>query len=496
MTKTFEVHEVQRVGRLIERVVRPSSLRQALQGLREHPGARPLAGGTDLFVDLQRDSTSDEAVVLIDLTTIPGFASIIETDELWILGAGVRHNQVVAHQGIRQTALPLAQACLEIGSPQLRNRATLAGNVATASPANDSLSALMALGAVLELSSLDEQSADAVTVREVAVADFFTGVRQTVLQPGELISAIRVPKLAASERGIWVKLGLRRAQAISVVHAGMIIGLHDDQTVSSARLALGSVAPTVTLSSTFEQALLGSTLNDETIETAALAVAAQVDPITDGRATAHYRRNGVRELVQRALRVLADSREAVMWPDQAPILSTVDQLEATAPLGATTLDSSTPLSIEVNGESVTGPGAPMLLLDWVREVAGLTGMKEGCAEGECGACTMLIDGSAVMSCLVGAAQADQRSVTTVEGLATDSGPHRIQSAFISDFAVQCGYCIPGFLVSGARLLDEIDEPTDEQIRHALSGNLCRCTGYYPITQAIKNSAVTIRSSND
>jgi aerobic-type carbon monoxide dehydrogenase small subunit (CoxS/CutS family) len=101
---------------------------------------------------------------------------------------------------------------------------------------------------------------------------------------------------------------------------------------------------------------------------------------------------------------------------------------------------------------------------------------------------MQLDGAAVMSCLVTAAQADRRTVITVEGL-----DHPIQQAFVDDFAVQCGFCIPGFLVSGARLLDEVDDPDDDQIRLALSGNLCRCTGYYPMIAAVRSAAVVVRS---
>jgi len=138
----------------------------------------------------------------------------------------------------------------------------------------------------------------------------------------------------------------------------------------------------------------------------------------------------------------------------------------------------------------SGSKSTMTLLDWVREEAGSTGMKEGCAEGECGACTMLLDGAAVMSCLVTAAQADGRAVSTVEGL-----DHPIQRAFVDEFAVQCGFCIPGFLVSAARLLDETDDPDDDQIRLGLSGNLCRCTGYYPIIDAVRDAAVELRGQH-
>lgn len=492
MTSSFTVHDVQKTGREIVAVIRPVDVHGALAALRDVPRAHPLAGGTDLLLDLQRGGSGD-AVTLVDLTAIDGFRDIVDAGDHWILNGGVRHNQIVQHDGLRSTALPLVQACLEIGSPQLRNRATLAGNLVTASPANDSISALLSLDASIEICSL---GAAGVESRTVPVSQFFTGFRSTVLASGELITAIRVPKLATNERGIWVKLGLRRAQAISVVHAGIVVGINpDDGSVTHARLAMGSVAPTVVVIEEFTNALVGSILDADTIAAAATATVEAVSPITDGRATAAYRVDGIGVLIERSLHAISDDKQASMWPISPPTLSSTSQLLASAPAPSERVDAQSPISVVINGTTFTASAATMTLLDWVRDEAGLTGMKEGCAEGECGACTMLLDGAAVMSCLITAAQADGRQLTTVEGLATGFGPHPIQDAFIDDFAVQCGFCIPGFLMSGARLLEEIAEPSKEQIQLALSGNLCRCTGYYPITQAIKDSAVTIRGSH-
>jgi aerobic-type carbon monoxide dehydrogenase small subunit (CoxS/CutS family) len=128
------------------------------------------------------------------------------------------------------------------------------------------------------------------------------------------------------------------------------------------------------------------------------------------------------------------------------------------------------------------------LLDVLRNRLGLTGTKEGCGEGECGACTVIMDGKTVNSCLVLAAQAHQSIITTIEGVGSRPKPHPIQKAFVEVGAVQCGFCTPGMVLSAKNLLDKNPQPNDEEIGIAMSGNLCRCTGYDKILRAVKLAA--------
>jgi xanthine dehydrogenase iron-sulfur cluster and FAD-binding subunit A len=461
----------------------PGTVDEALKLLAQYgKEARVMAGGTDLIIEIERGVRSPATIV--DISRIPGLDRIVLGEDGRIhLGPLVTHNQAAGSALCVERAYPLAQACWQVGAPQIRNRGTVAGNLITASPANDAITPLWVLGASVTLRSARGE-------RTLSFEDFFLGVRQTALADDELLASISFPALAANERGTFLKLGLRRAQAISVVNVAVVLAFEGDE-VSRARIALGSVAPTIIRAPEAEAALLGRELDNQVIEEAGRLAAAASRPISDIRGSAGYRREMVRVLTVRALRALRDGSERADWPERPVMLwGTTDGRfpPQEGPLRHYDASGDGDISCVVNGRPVAVSGASdKTLLRMLREDLGLTGTKEGCAEGECGACTVLLDGIAVMSCLVPAPRADGCQVVTVEGLAQDGQLHPLQQSFVETGAVQCGYCTPGLLMSGAALLEERPQPTPDEARQAITGNLCRCTGYYKIIEAIERA---------
>jgi len=459
---------------LWKQLFQPTSLPEVLDLLRVHGDqARLVAGGTDLIVEVQRGVRPTD--MLIDLSKVAELRYVTAEAGLIRIGGLATHNDVLASAACLAGALPLVQACAEVGAPQIRNRATVAGNLVTASPANDTITPLLALGADLVLAS---QAGE----RVVPLADFCTGFRRTMLRTDELVREIRVPRLGPDRRGLFLKLGLRRAQAISVINLAVVLHL-DGVVVREARIALGCLAPTIVRASRAEAWLVGKRLDPATRTEAGRLIRADVSPIGDLRGSANYRLTTVESLTILALERLAAGTEAEGLPLNSVLLATSAPATVGEPFNGT-------IQTTINGRPYALGGAGhKTLLDALREDAGLTGAKEGCAEGECGACTVWLDGQAVMSCLVPAAQAHNASLTTIEGLSEAGGTlHPLQQAFINRGAVQCGYCIPGMLMAGAKLLDEQPRPELVQIQEALSGNICRCTGYRKIFDAVLEAA--------
>ena len=457
----------------------PATLDEALR-LKAELGdrARIIAGATDLLLEIERGvrKTPDgDAPGVIDLTRIPGLAEICEENGVIYLGPLVTHNQCVASPLLVEQAFPLARACWEVGAPQIRNRGTIAGNIITASPANDAVVPLTALGAGVTVRSLARGE------RTVALAAFVTGFRKVDLAPDEIVTGISFPAPAPNTSGTFIKLGLRRAQAISVLSVAVVVeraAAGPDAPIARAAIALGAVAPVIVRATSAESYLAGKVLTTEHIEFAATLAVEAATPIDDVRGSAEYRTGMVRTLVLRALRQLAAGEERAGWPARPVMLWGSSDGRWPVPSDA----AGEPGHAVVNGAAVELPGG-MTLLDSLR-VAGYAGVKEGCAEGECGACTVFLDDMAVMACMVPAERAWGSRVTTVEGLGDAARLHPVQQAFVQAGGVQCGYCTPGFIMSAAKLLEERPHPTDAEAAEALTGNFCRCTGYRKILDAV------------
>lgn len=478
------LHESQQLGTQVREILRPTTWSEALKLYEASPNALPVAGATDLLLDLSRTAnTGGSGVTLLDLWGLQDCSQITVSDNDVVVGCGVTHNQIISSPNLDSALDILRMACLEIGSPQLRNRATVVGNIVTASPANDTISALVALNASVLMESVQGK-------REIPISEFFAGFRQTVLAQSELVRSIRIPRWNPHTVGTWFKVGNRNAQAISVVHAGIVLEFDDATSlITRADVAIGSVSETISLSKSLREYLVGRELNAETSAAAAHVVASEISPIDDIRATAVYRTAVTETAVRRAF--LSLSEFSTPQSEVAPLLGWVAN-RPTPP--QPNLVTTTEVACTVNGSGVAAQIANnATLLEWLRANAS-TGTKEGCAEGECGACTVLLNGAAVTSCLVPTAQADGSSVVTVEGLADASGLHPVQQRFLDEFAVQCGFCTPGFLVAAAALCDENNSPSADEIRVGLSGNLCRCTGYYSIIEALSGSSTSRDSS--
>lgn len=472
-----------RVNNMWKKYLCTASIDDTLKTLSDHPGkSRIIAGGTDLVLELEKGAYSQNEV-LIDISRIAGLDEIRRDDDGRIhLGPMVTHNHCVRSTVIRKYAPLLAEACYSVGSPQIRNRGTVVGNLVTASPANDTIAPLMALDAELTLRSVRGE-------RVVRLSEFYTGVRRTILQPDEMVVDVSFNGLHEDQRSTFIKYALRKAQAISLVNTAIIVTIEQSK-ILQATIVLGAVAPTIIHATEAEKYLEGKEFSDMLIAEGALKVQSAISPISDIRSSADYRKKIASVIVRRGLEhILRNDQDCevpnepvVLWGKNSPNHEKLSQTKEYS-------ESGSLIKTRINGkEHSFSTGLQKTLLRLLREDAELVGTKEGCAEGECGACTVYLDGVAVMSCLIPAPRADGGDIITIEGLAEDERLHPVQEAFIKEGAVQCGYCTPGFIMSAVKLFEEQKSPDLDNIKMAITGNLCRCTGYYKIVKAIESVA--------
>jgi CO/xanthine dehydrogenase FAD-binding subunit len=275
--------------------LRPRTLEDALELLAQRPDEiRPLAGGTDLLVEA-KDGRVPRAA-LFDVTAIPELRGIEERDGYLWIGAATTHTEMMASPLVARYAPCLPAACAVVGGPQIRNRGTLGGNLANASPAADTVPPLFVADAVVELVSVSAR-------REVAIDRLFTGPRRSVIARDELIAGVRIPR-REGVRGAFLRLGQRQAQAISKVSVAVALAFRDGKP-EWARVALGAVAPTVVRAPRTEEALLAG--GADALARARDVVREEIAPIDDLRSTREYRRHMAGVLVERAVRKAAEA---------------------------------------------------------------------------------------------------------------------------------------------------------------------------------------------
>ena len=451
----------------------PTALADALTAAAD--GHRPVAGGTDLVVGTRQGKWSlPEDLVALD--RIAELRGIDRTPDGLRIGATTSHADLAAHPEIRERWTAIADAASIVGSPATRHLGTLGGNLANASPAAETSGPLLCFDAQVELRSTAGE-------RRVALADLFTGPGRTSIAPNELIVAVELAEIAGVG-SCYVRLEFRRQMEIAVVGATAVVRLEGD-VVREARIAITALAPTVRRVAAAESALVGTDGGAAAATEAGRLAAEAAAPISDVRASLDYRRAMAAVVVRRAVTgAIARARgETVPVPASASLFG----------VGVTVRHAAT---LKVNGTSFALEiDAGRTLLSVLRGELGLTGSKEGCDDSECGACMVLLDGRPVNSCSFLALQADGREVTTVEGLASGSELHPLQRAFLEHGGVQCGFCTPGMLISASALLKSNPDPTEEEIRAGLSGNLCRCTGYVGIVAAVQSAATELAKAD-
>ena len=456
----------------------PRTLDEAIAALQQ-PGAHALAGGTDFVVHLRSRALRPTQVV--DLHDL-GLADVREDDGKVTIGALSTFNEILASPVLHREVPALVEAAAQIGATQCRNMATIGGNLCSAVPSADSAPPLLVREATLRIVGPAGE-------RTIPVTDLFAGPKETSLLPGEILTEVQVPRRPANSGEAFVKLGRRQAMTLAVVNAAAYLEVNpDDGRVEVARIALGAVAPTPIRARRAEAHLVGRPFSEDRAREAARLAAGETRPISDLRASAAYRRQVSEVLVYRAL--LAAWRRATgeatfhLPPHVVSVGGAVPRR-----LRRAVYRPDGPNEVVVNDRVYRVRFSPgTLLLELLRDHLGLTGTKVGCGTGECGACTVLLDGKPVNSCLVLAAQAVSREVQTVEGLGTPERLHPLQEAFVQHAALQCGYCGPGVLMTARALLESVPEPTEQQVRYAIAGNLCRCTGYVKMVRAVLAAA--------
>ena len=358
-------------------------------------------------------------------------------------------------------AHPLLHAAVaHIAHYQIRNRGTVGGSLAHADPAAELPGVAVTCEGEITLSG-------PLGSRTVRAGDFFTGPLSTLRQPDEIITELHLPKWPNGRRWAFRKYARREGD---FALAGILLFYDEDRQGAASNAHVG---------------VIGACSRPHRLT--------RVETVMN---RPHHRRG-------------SDPASGGRPPQKRSILRTI--CTPTPPIGAASWRPSSSaacgprpskgarmrVSFQINGDPVAVDVEPRLhLADCLREVLGLTGTHLGCEHGACGACTVIVDGAAVRACLMLTAQAEGASVVTVEGLSSDEALSPLQTAFRKHHALQCGFCTPGMLTTAHALLSEEPDADADRIRSVLAGNLCRCTGYIPIVEAVLEARAAYRKADN
>ena len=467
---------------------RPDSIEEACALLAADDGARPIAGGQTLVplmaMRLARPTR------LVDIARIGSLAHVRDDGDAIAIGATTTQRTAESHPLVTAKLPLLARALPWIGHPATRARGTFGGSLANADPAAEIALVAVTIGATIAYRA---DGADAA----IGAEDFFVGPMVTALPLAALLTAVRFP-VWRERPGVAVHEVSARRGDFAFASAAAQIALNEDGTCARIALGVGGAAERPLRLAAAEQALIGTRLTPDAIRAAVTEALADITPMSDLHASAEYRRRVATSL---AIRAIADAQEDAKKATAAPVAA-VGWVErqrnpsSPAALHDDGFRSAQPI-LRVNGEAHPIDVEPrMTLLDCLRERLGLTGAHTGCEHGVCGACTVLIDGVAVRSCLMFAVQADGHAITTIEGLNPAPGELSVlQDAFCETHGLQCGYCTPAMILAAHALLASNPSPSRDDIVEAISGNICRCTGYAQIVEAIALAAERLRGAN-
>ena len=437
---------------------RPASLSEAVALLgRLDSDARVIAGGHSLIPMMKLRLAMPSH--LVDLAGVPELKGVrLEGGEI-VIGAMTTQREIIVSGLIAEHAPILRETAEVIADPQVRYLGTIGGNVANGDPGNDMPALMMTLGATYVLSGPGGE-------RRVPARDYYLGLYETAAKPGEVLAAIRVPRPPSGHGWAYEKLK-RKVGDYATAAAAVIL------TVSGGRIATCAIGLTN---------VAGTALLAERRRRGGRRLGAR----QAGARARRSRRNRRRFAFRRRARLGRISRQDGRRHDREGACPRVRPRNI---LKGPRM-SLTNVSMTVNGKTMSAEVEPRtLLIHYLRENLGLTGSHIGCDTSHCGACTVDVDGRSVKSCTIFAIQAAGADVLTIEGMAGADGKlSALQEGFREMHGLQCGYCTPGMIVRAYRLLQENPNPSESEIRHGISGNLCRCTGYQNIVKAIQYAA--------